>query len=87
MKAIPADPALIGPDPASPKDLEIEVDAHGAVAAFVTFAKPVVVTPDAGAPDADCSGSGGSASASSSGGSSGSGGSGSGGSGSGGSGG
>jgi len=85
MKAIPADPALIG-DPANPKDyLEIDVDAHGAVAAFVTFAKPVVPTPDAGGPDADSSGSGGSAS--SSGGSSGSGGSGSGGSGSGGSGG
>ena len=86
MKAIPADPALIGPDPANPKDLEIEVDAHGAVAAFVTFAKPVVATPDAGGPDANASGSGGSAS-SSSGGSSGSGGSGSGGSGSGGTGG
>jgi len=85
MKAIPADPALIGPDPASPKDLEIEVDAHGAVAAFVTFAKPVVVTPDAGA---DGSGSGGSASSSGgSSGDSGSGGSGSGGSGSGGTGG
>jgi len=78
MKAIPADPALIGPDPANPKDLEIEVDAHGAVAAFVTFAKPVVVTPDAGAGG---SGSGGSASGSGGSGDSGSGGSGSGGSG------
>ena len=84
MKAIPADPALIGPDPANPKDLEIEVDAHGAVAAFVTFAKPVVVTPDAGAGG---SGSGGSASGSGGSGDSGSGGSGSGGRGSGGSGG
>jgi len=84
MKAIPTDPALVG-DPANPKDLEIDIVAHEAVAAFVTFAKPVVPMPDAGA-DASASGSGGSAS-SSSGGSSGSGGSGSGGSGSGGNGG
>ncbi|HEY8925260.1 MAG TPA: hypothetical protein VIU64_12820 [Polyangia bacterium] len=84
MKAIPADPALVG-DPAHPNDLEIEVDAHGAVAAFVTFAKPVVPMPDAGASEAGASGSGGSASGS--GGSGGADGSGSGGSGSGGSGG
>jgi len=76
MKAIPADPALVG-DPAHPNDLEIEVDAHGAVAAFVTFAKPVVPMPDAGASEAGASGSGGSGGADGSG----SGGSGSGGSG------
>jgi uncharacterized membrane protein YgcG len=81
MRARPTDPALVGPDPANPKDLEVDVVAHSAVAAFVKFAKPVVMT-DAAA--SDSGGSGGSGTGS--GGADGSGGSGSGGSGSGGSG-
>lgn len=80
MKAAPADPALIGPDPLNPKDLEVDVVAHGAIAAFVKFAKPMPAPSDGGASDA--SGSGGNAAGS--GGATGSGGSGSGGSGSGG---